>query len=81
MLFRSLLQCRTYILRLEEVKNSKALDCLNEVENGFYSINQIEGSVALQLNSLESQPKTKKEAIAYQFNQVKNFLEENKAKK
>ena len=67
-------------LKVVEEQYAYTLEMLNEVEEGFEAINQIEGSVALQLNSAENQPKAKKEIIAYQFNQVKSVIEENKAK-
>lgn len=77
--YRTLLSERDSLKVIED-QYSYTLDMLNEVEAGFDSINQIEGSVALQISSIENQPKTKKELIAMQFSQVKNVLEENKAK-
>ena len=67
-------------LKVVEEQYAYALETLNEVEAGFDSINQVEGSVALQISSAENQPKAQKEQIALQFKQVKTVLEENKAK-
>ncbi len=77
--YKDLLNERNSLKVIEE-QYSYALETLNEVEAGFDSINQVEGSVALQISSADNQPKAQKEQIALQFKQVKNVLEENKAK-
>lgn len=56
------------------------LDIINEVEAGFAQIRKVEGRIMLDVADVEQSDKTGKALIISQFAQLKNILEDNKAK-
>jgi len=56
------------------------LDIINEVEAGFAQIREVEGRIMLDVADVEQSDKTGKALIISQFAQLKNILEDNKAK-
>ncbi len=56
------------------------LDILNEVEAGLAQIREVEGRIMLDVADVEQSDKTGKALIISQFAQLKNILEDNKAK-
>lgn len=59
---------------------NQTLEALNEVEAGFQSIRESEGIIALNMQNIEGQSKSKKEQLAAEINQVKEILAQNKEK-
>lgn len=56
------------------------LEILNEIEDGFNSINALEGNLKPQITGSENQPQSKKQQFSKQLAQIKEILEQNKAK-
>ncbi|HQB27928.1 MAG TPA: hypothetical protein PLO29_03160 [Paludibacter sp.] len=63
-----------------ESEYNAALDILNEVENGFAKIREVEGRIMLDVGDVEQSDKKGKALIVSQFEQLKNILEDNKNK-
>lgn len=74
---RDSLQLQT--MNLEESYN-ETLNILNDVEEGFAQIRKAEGKMMMDVKRMEGASASKKEQLAIQMNQIKEMLEQNKAK-
>ncbi len=66
-------------MNLEESYN-ETLNILNDVEEGFAQIRKAEGKMMMDVKRMEGASASKKEQLAIQMNQIKEMLEQNKAK-
>lgn len=66
-------------MNLEESYN-ETLNILNDVEEGFAQIRKAEGKMMMDVKRMEGATSSKKEQLAVQMNQIKEMLEQNKAK-
>jgi DNA repair exonuclease SbcCD ATPase subunit len=65
---------------ITEANYNETLDILNEVEDGFAQIRKAEGKMMVELKQTEGNQVTRKERMAVQMNQMKELLEQNKAR-
>lgn len=63
-----------------EANYNETIGVLNEVEEGFAQIRDAEGKMMLDVKRIEGNNISKKEQIAFQMNQIKEMLAQNKAK-
>jgi len=63
-----------------ETSYNETLNILNEVEEGFAQIRKAEGKMMMDVKRMEGASASKKEQLAIQMNQIKEMLEQNKAK-
>lgn len=66
-------------VRLEADYN-ETMDILNDVENGFASIREKEGMIRNDLSNVEGKSASKKQQVAGDVAQIKELIEQNKAK-
>ena len=77
--YKTLIAERDSLQIIEQQYNS-TMDILNDVETGFTAIRERENNITLQINDAEGQPKTRKQIIRSQMEQINEILENNKAK-
>lgn len=63
-----------------ESNYNETLGILNDVETGFAQIREAEGKMMLDLKRIEGSKISKKEQIAFQIEQIKNILAQNRAR-
>lgn len=63
-----------------EANYNESLEILNEVENGFSEIREIEKKLTVDMVGVEGKPVNKKQQIVAQLTQIKEVINQNKAR-
>ena len=63
-----------------QTEYNQSMDLLSQVDSGFAAISESEASLKIELKGVEGQTSAKKQELAEKFNQLKQVLEENKAR-